>query len=77
MLLVVNNSNENTDIVNYIKTKKRLASKLNTNYKMTQELKKKLRKLGVIFINVKSREEMVKVINERKGEIKGIIMVVY
>jgi len=37
MLLIVNNSNENTDIVNYIKTKKRLASKLNTNYKMTQE----------------------------------------
>jgi len=74
MLLIVNNSNENTDIVNYIKTKKRLASKLNTNYKMTQELKKKIRKIGVDFINVKSRDEMVKVLNERKGEIKGIIM---
>ena len=40
MLLVVNNSNENDDIIKYIKTRKKLASKLNSNYKMTQELKK-------------------------------------
>ena len=54
MLLVVNNSNENDDIIKYIKTRKKLASKLNSNYKMTQELKN-FKKLGINFINVKSR----------------------